>query len=159
LKNPCLSFQSGLLLFLDDFLSLCKSTRLSWAKLTPSYSHTFMSNRFPSVEPMSSTNDAADRSLRFQAIINAALVKYLEHTGRDLLSDPLAAEIQRCKSPDNILSVFEKQAEKFDEFKRVDSELMKYINPIVNGLFSLSTNATLRTGVSLVSREELTDSR
>jgi hypothetical protein len=159
LEEQCPSSQSDWLLFLDEFLSLCKSTHPSWARLTPSCSHTFTSNRFPSVEPMSSTNDAADRSLNFQAILNAALAKYLEHTGRDLLNDPLAVEIQRCKSPDDILSVFKKQVEKFDEFKKADSKLMRYIDPIVNGLFSLFTNATLSAAVSLVSRKEFTESR
>jgi hypothetical protein len=108
---------------------------------------------------MSSTNDVLVPSLDFQAIISIALTKYLERTGRDLLNDPLTAEIQRCKSPDDILSVFKKQAEMFDEFKKADSKLMKYIDPIVNGLFSLSTNATLSAVVSLVSRKEFTDAR
>jgi hypothetical protein len=111
---------------------------------------------------MSSTNDhdvVAPSFNNFQAIMSVALTRYLEHTGRDLLNDPLTAEIQRCKSSDDILSVFKNQAEKFDEFKKADSKLMKYIDPIVNGLFSLFTNATLSAVVSLVSRKEFTESR
>jgi hypothetical protein len=83
-----------------------------------------------------------------QPILSAALANYSKQTGKDLQSDPLSTEIQRCKSPDDILNVLKKHAEKLDEGG--DSKLMKYLNYIVNGLYALSTNAALSAGISLV---------
>ena len=99
---------------------------------------------------MSSVNDPAIPSPNLQPILSAALASYSKRTGKDLQSDPLSTEIQRCKSPDDILNILKKHAEKLD--KSDDSKLMKYLNNIVNGLYSLSTNPVLSAGASLVSQ-------
>jgi fungal STAND N-terminal Goodbye domain len=97
---------------------------------------------------MPSTNHAAAPSPYLEAILIAALTNYSEQTGRDLRNDPLSAEIRRCKSPDKILSVFKKQADKFDEFKNGNSKLIKYLDPIVDGLQALSANPAISAAVS-----------
>ncbi|KAI0245705.1 hypothetical protein BJV78DRAFT_1287305 [Lactifluus subvellereus] len=98
---------------------------------------------------MSSTNDATAPFLNLQVILSAALANYSKQTGNYLENDPLAAEIGQFGTPDHILSIFEKQAQKFDEFGNGDSKLMKYLKPIVDGLHAFSTNAALSAGVSL----------
>jgi hypothetical protein len=99
---------------------------------------------------MSSVNDVAVPSPNLQPILSAALATYSKQTGKDLQSDPLSTEIQHCKSPDDILDVLKKHAEKLD--KNDDSKLMKYLNHMVDGLYTLSTNPVLSAGVSLVSQ-------
>jgi hypothetical protein len=102
---------------------------------------------------MSSANGAAVPSPNLQLILGAALANYSKQTGKDLQCDPLSTEIQLCKSPDDILNVLKKHAEKLD--KNDDSKLMKYLNQIVDGLYSLSTNPVLSAGASLVSQTRL----
>jgi fungal STAND N-terminal Goodbye domain len=105
---------------------------------------------------------AAAPSPHLQAILSSALTNYSKQTGRDLRNDPLSAEIRRCKFPDEIdeiLSVFKKQADKFDEFRNRNSSLMKYLNPIVDVLQALSVNEAIRTGVSLVSQSKFVRSQ
>jgi hypothetical protein len=99
---------------------------------------------------MSSVNDATVPSPNLQLILSAALANYSKQTGKDLQSDPLSTEIQRCKSPDDILNVLKQHAENLD--KNDDSILMRYLNQIVDGLYNLSTNPVLSAGASLVSQ-------
>jgi hypothetical protein len=99
---------------------------------------------------MSSDNDPTVPSSNLQSILSAALAKYSEQTGKDLQSDPLSIETQRCKSSDDILDILKKHAERLD--KNDNSKLMKYLNHIVDGLYALSTNPVLSAGASLVSQ-------
>jgi hypothetical protein len=99
---------------------------------------------------MSSVNDVAIPSPNLQLILSAALENYSKQTGKHLQSDPLSTEIQLCKFPDDILNVLKKHAEKLD--KNDESKLMKYLNHIVDGLYTLSTNPVLSAGASLVSQ-------
>ena len=98
---------------------------------------------------MSSTTDPAAPS-NLQSILAAALEKYTAQTGKDLQNDPLAAEIRLCESPDDILHVFQAKAHEFTEFRNDNSKLMKFLNPIIDGLHALSNNAALSAGISLV---------
>jgi hypothetical protein len=72
----------------------------------------------------------------------------LLEAGKDLQSDPLSTEIQRCKDPDDMLNVLKKHVEKLD--KDDDWKLMEYLNHIVDGLYTLSNNPVLGAGASLV---------
>jgi hypothetical protein len=105
----------------------------------------------PPIIQMSSTSDATAPSPNFQAIFRDALTKYTKQTGRDLLNEPLAAKIRGCNSSDEILGVFQEQAQAFQQFRIGDSRLFEWLGPIVNVLHALATNATLSAGVSLVS--------
>ena len=100
---------------------------------------------------MSSASSSAYSSSTFGALFNAALEKYTKKTGKDLRNHPLASEIDSCDSPDSIINIFQEQARAFDEFKRGDTQLFKWLKPVVNVLHALSTNDVLRDSVSLVS--------
>jgi hypothetical protein len=90
-------------------------------------------------------------SSNFQALFEVALAKYTKRTGRDLRNHPLANVIDRCNSPDEILVIFKEQSRAFDEFRNGDPKLTNWLEPAVNGLYAISTNAALSAGASLVS--------
>jgi hypothetical protein len=100
---------------------------------------------------MSSASNATAPSPNFQTILTDALAKYTKKTGKDLLTEPLATRIRDCNSSDEILVVFQEQAQAFQQFRNGDSRLFKWLSPIVNVLHALATNAALSVGVSLVS--------
>jgi hypothetical protein len=132
----------------------------SWARAVPSHYltgltlHTVLTSAPLS---LSSIDNATAPSLNLQAILGATLADYSKQTGKDLENNPLAVEIRQCKTPGHILSISEMQAEKSDEFRNGDSKLMKYLNPVVDGLHALSNNAAFSAGVSLVSSSVLHD--
>ncbi|KAH9170740.1 hypothetical protein EDB89DRAFT_1887768, partial [Lactarius sanguifluus] len=64
------------------------------------------------------------------------------------MSHPLAAQLKTCDSPDAILAVLRAQVEEFDQSRRDDERLTKWLNPTVNVLYAFS--ATLGEGVGLV---------
>jgi hypothetical protein len=88
----------------------------------------------------------------FEALFDAALDKYKKRTGKDLCNHPLAAIIDRCDSPGGILTIFQEQSRAFDEFRKGDPKLIKYLEPVVNGLYAISNTAVLSADASLVSR-------
>jgi hypothetical protein len=90
----------------------------------------------------------------FQSIFNAALKAYEKKTKNDLLAHPLAAQLQACKSPNDILSVLQDKVEEFDQSRSADERLSQWLNPTINVLYSFS--ATLGAGVGLVSTVEPT---
>jgi hypothetical protein len=83
----------------------------------------------------------------FQPIFEKALKEYKKRTGKDLTTHPLAAEINRCNSPDAILTVLQGKANELGQ--RSDERLTKWLTPTVNVLNALS--ATLGQGVGSVS--------
>jgi len=87
----------------------------------------------------------------FNALFNAALAKYTKCTGKDLRNHPLAAAIDKCESPDAILAIFQEQSRAFDEFRNGDPKLIKWLAPVVNGLYAISICAVLSDGASFVS--------
>jgi hypothetical protein len=99
---------------------------------------------------MSSVNQTTDLSIsNFSNIFGAASNEYRRLTKKDLLTHPFAAVLDTCNSPDAVLNVFREQARAFDEFCKGDDSLMKWLNPTVNILFTLS--GTLGEGIALVS--------
>jgi len=88
-------------------------------------------------------------SSTFQSIFDAASKEYEKKTGQDLQTHPLAAELDRCNSPDGVLHILQKQADAFDKTEKRDQTLMKWLNPTVHVLYTLS--ATIGEGVSKVS--------
>jgi hypothetical protein len=91
----------------------------------------------------------------FEALFDAALDKYKKRTGKDLRNHPLAAIIDRCDSPDEILTIFEEQSRAFDEFRSGDLKFINFLQPVVNGLYAISNSAVLSAGGSLVSRTQI----
>jgi hypothetical protein len=100
---------------------------------------------------MSSSFHTTSTFSNFETLFNAALAKYNKQTGKDLRHHPLAFMIDNCHSSDSILEIFQKQSEAFDEFRRGDTKLFKWLRPVVNVLHALSTNSALSVGASLVS--------
>ena len=86
----------------------------------------------------------------FRSMLDAALSEYEKKTGKPLLDDPLAAELQGCESVGDIMAIFRSQAEVFQQgkFRDGDQRLMKWTSPTVNVLYAFS--GTLGEGVSLV---------
>jgi hypothetical protein len=88
----------------------------------------------------------------FQALFDAAMIKYTKRTGKGLADHPLTAMVDCCRSPDDVLVIFEEQAKAFDEFRNGDPKLVKWLRPIVNGLHALCTNAAVEETACVVSR-------
>ena len=101
---------------------------------------------------MSHTKSTASPSSypNFQLIINNALDKYKKRTKNDLITHPLAAQIQSCNSPSAILAVLQQQVQGLDQSRSSDERWSKWLDPTVNIIYVLSS--TLTAGVSLVSR-------
>ena len=97
---------------------------------------------------MSQTHHSGTSSHNFQLIINNALKAYEKHTKNDLLSHPLASQLQDCQSPDSILAVLQQQVQELNKSRNNDERLTKWLNPTVNVLYAFSE--TIGDGVSLV---------
>ncbi|KAF8466795.1 hypothetical protein DFH94DRAFT_302190 [Russula ochroleuca] len=72
----------------------------------------------------------------------------LPNFAQDLLSHPLAAQLQACNSPGDILAVLHQQVQGLDQSRSPDDRWTKWLDPTVNVLYTLSE--TLGEGVSLV---------
>ena len=88
-------------------------------------------------------------SSRFQVIFQAALKSYQKQTKNDLLTHPLALQLQDCNSTAAILTILRDQVREFDKSHSGDERLTKWLGPTVNVLSAFS--ATISGGVSLVS--------
>ena len=99
---------------------------------------------------MSSNSNTPASSSNFGSLFNAALAKYTKQTGTDLRNHPLSNRIDSCDSPDSILEVFQEQAQAFDQFRRGDTGLFKWLTSVVNVLHALSNNPVLSGSASLV---------
>ena len=94
--------------------------------------------------PSSSTTSSPN----FQPIFNAALKAYKKKTKKDLLVHPLAAQLQACNSPNDILVVLQDKVKEFDESRSADERLSRWLSPTINVLYAFS--ATLGQGIGLV---------
>ncbi|KAH9055272.1 hypothetical protein EDB87DRAFT_1824770 [Lactarius vividus] len=95
--------------------------------------------------PSASTSSV---SSNFQSIFNAALKAYKKKTKNDLLAHPLAAQLQACNSPADILAILQDKVEEFDQSRSADERSSQWLNPTINVLYALS--ATLGEGIGLV---------
>ena len=98
---------------------------------------------------MSHSYLTADSTSNFQLIFNNALKAYEAHTRKDLLAHPLAAQLQACNSPADILSILQQQVQSLDQSRTSNDRWTKCLDPTVSVLYSLSE--TLGEGVALVS--------
>ena len=97
---------------------------------------------------MSLPAQALASSSHLGSILDVALNNYRKNTGNDLLSHPLAIELQRCDSVDSILSILQRQANTLEQLRDGNRGLMKWISSSVNILYTIF--ATLGDGVGLV---------
>jgi hypothetical protein len=100
-----------------------------------------MSTRKQTTSPSNSSN--------FTKIFDTAVDEYKKLTKEDLRTHPFTTAFDICNTPDTILDVFRGQAQAFHGFREGDEKLMKWLDPTVHLLFTLS--ATLGEGVGLVS--------
>ena len=98
---------------------------------------------------MSRSHLTASSSSNFQLIIDNSLKAYEKRTKTDLLSHPLAYQLQACDSPAAILTVLQRHIQELDQSRSGDGRWSKLLGPTVNILYSLSE--TLGEGVGLVS--------
>ena len=85
------------------------------------------------------------------SILDVALTEYRKN--EDIISHPLATELQRCDSIDTILAILRRQANTLEQLRDRNRKLTKWVNSSVNVLCSIS--AILGDGVSLVSLTDL----
>ena len=100
---------------------------------------------------MSQTATTAEASERFKVIFQAAIKSYQKQTKEDLLTHPLASQLQSCSSTSAVIAILQIQVQEFDKSRTGsgDERLTKWLNPTVNVLSALS--AVISTGASLVS--------
>ncbi|KAH9008535.1 hypothetical protein EDB85DRAFT_1608508, partial [Lactarius pseudohatsudake] len=98
---------------------------------------------------MTSLSKAHTSSLHSGSILDVALNEYRKNTGNDLLSHPLAIELQRCDSVEGIMAILQRQANTFEQQCRdANRGLMKWIKSSVYILYSFS--AIIGDGVGLI---------
>src|SRR6266702_1281737 len=97
---------------------------------------------------MSSSSKTSASSSDFISILDAALSEYNKKTGKDLLDQPLATDLGCCASVDDILTMLQHHANAFEQFRRGDHRLMKWIGSSVRVLDAFSE--TLGESVGLV---------
>ena len=103
---------------------------------------------------MSQYPSSSTLSPNFQPIFNAALKAYKKKTQKDLLVHPLSAQLRACNSPSDILAVLQDKVKEFDESRRADERLSRWLNPTIHVLYAFS--ATLGQGAGLVGPIQLT---
>lgn len=92
---------------------------------------------------------SSESSLYFQSVFNTALEAYQNKTKNNLLTHPLASQLQSCNSPAAVLSILQELFQQFDQRHRSDERLRSWLNPTVNVLLSFSS--LISEGVGLVS--------
>ena len=102
----------------------------------------------PALTVMSYTHPTATSSSTFKPIFDNALKEYQRRTKKDLLTHPLASQLQACDSPGSILALLQQQVQELDRLQSGDDRLIKWLDPTVNVLYALSD--TLGEGVGLV---------
>ncbi|KAH8986677.1 hypothetical protein EDB92DRAFT_1818168 [Lactarius akahatsu] len=77
-------------------------------------------------------------SSNFRPILDAALKAYEKTTKKDLLAHPLSAQLQACDSPADILSVLQGSVKEFDQSRRADERLSRWLSPTIKVLHAFS---------------------
>ena len=108
----------------------------------------FSTNKQSLLPFMSHAQPTVSSSSNFELIINNALEKYKKRTKNDLITHPLAAQLQSCDSPNAILAVLQQQVQGLDQSRSSDERLSRWLDPTVNVIYVLSS--TVAAGVSLV---------
>ena len=83
-------------------------------------------------------------SSNFQAIFQAALKSNQKQTKKDLLTHPLASQLQQCDSTNAVIAILQDKVREFDKSHSGDERLTKWLGPTVNVLNAFS--ATIISG-------------
>ncbi|KAH9046668.1 hypothetical protein EDB84DRAFT_1673962 [Lactarius hengduanensis] len=88
-------------------------------------------------------------SSNFRTIFVAALLKaYEKKTKTDLLTHPLATQLQSCNSSTDVLAVLHDKVNEFNHSRSQNERLSSWLNPTINVLYAFT--ATLGEGVGLI---------
>ena len=87
-------------------------------------------------------------SSNFQIIFDNALKAYKDRTKNDLLTHPLAHQLEPCDSPDSILTILQEQVQEFNQSQRRNETWTRWLDPTVKVLHAFSE--TLGKGITLV---------
>ncbi len=88
--------------------------------------------------PMSQAPYTPTSSSNFQSIFNAALKAYEKKTKNNLLAHPLAAQLQACNSPADILSILQDRVKELNQSRSADERLSRWLNPTISVLYAFS---------------------
>ncbi|KAF8268398.1 hypothetical protein EI94DRAFT_1785899 [Lactarius quietus] len=97
---------------------------------------------------MSQSTPPPTSSSNFRTVFVAALEKYKKKTKTDLLTHPLATELQSCNSSSDILAVLNGKVNEFEQSRSSNERLLSWLNPTINVLYAFS--ATLGGGIGLI---------
>jgi hypothetical protein len=92
----------------------------------------------PSPLMSSQTHPTLASSSSFQLIFDNALRAYERRTKKDLRNHPLAAQLQECSSPSNILDVLQQQVEELNQSQRRNENWTRWLDPTVKVLHAFS---------------------
>ena len=105
---------------------------------------------------MSHPRSTTSSSSNFQLIIDNALKVYQKRTKTDLLLHPLAAQLQTCQSPSDILAVLQGQVHGLDQSQSGDDRWTKWLDPTIHVLLTFSgavgTVGLVRPGICVYPR-------
>jgi len=93
-------------------------------------------------------------SARFQAFFESALQAYERKAGVTLTQHPLAVQLQRCHSIEDITILLQGKAQAFGDFRASD-KITKSIKATVSSLTPLANAATLADAVGPVRQNPL----
>ena len=96
--------------------------------------------------PSTSTSSS---SSNFRAIFVAAMKAYEKKTKTDLLTHPLATQLQSCGSSSDIIAVLHDKVNEFERSRSHNERLSSWLKPTINVLYAFS--AALGQSVGLVS--------
>ena len=98
---------------------------------------------------MSQTHTTTALASSFRLMFDNALKTYEKRTKKDLLTHPLAAQLQDCDSPTAVIAVLQLQIQMLDQSQSSNNRWTRWLDPTVNVLYAFSE--TIGEGVSLVS--------
>ena len=93
---------------------------------------------FPAISQVHLTHSMAASSSNFQLLINNALKLYHKQTKNDILLHPLAAQLQTCDSPSDILAILQQQVQGIDQSRSSDDRWTKWLDPTIHVLLTFS---------------------
>ena len=72
-----------------------------------------------------------------RAILDEASRQYKDMTGEDITTHPYTAKLEKWDSVDTVLEVFQGQVQAFNEFRKGDKKLMKWLHHVVHTLIAV----------------------
>ena len=94
-------------------------------------------------------------STNFRTIFVAAMKAYETKTKTDLLTHPLATQLQSCNTSSDILAVLHDKVNEFEKSRGHNERLSSWLDPTINVLYAFSS--TVGQGVGLVSLDFASD--